>query len=153
MHGRFDTSVLPSRRTRLCTIPDMVWNFPHQHWSGSSWCISVAEPLNSVVSSMKLGCAAGMKLTEQWKNLSWSLQNLWVVRYTVYKPESMIKIIISKHGNFMNNMTYMLASKNGNKNALCLKVLKMSCCYSRSCWCRHHWTPSELLSISEALLI
>ena len=138
---------------KLCTIPEMVWNFPHQHWSESSWCISVAELLNSVVRSMKPGCAAGSKLTQQWKNLSWNLQNLGAVSYTVYKRESMIKNFMSKHGNFMNILTCMQATKNGNKNALCLKILKMSCCYSLSCWCRRHWTPSELLSISKALLV
>ena len=138
---------------KLCTIPEMVWNFPHQHWSESSWCISVAELLNSVVRSMKPGCAAGSKLTQQWKNLSWNLQNLGAVSYTVYKRESMIKKFMSKHGNFMNNLTCMQATKNGNKNVLFLKILKMSCCYSLSCWCRRHWTPSELLSISKALLV
>ena len=33
------------------------------------------------------------------------------------------------------------------------RVLQMSFCYSWSCWCGHHWTPSELLSISDALFI
>ena len=55
--------------------------------------------------------AAERKLTKQWKRLSWSLQILGEVSYTVYQPESMIKIMMGKHANFMNNMICMLTSK------------------------------------------
>ena len=93
----------------------------HATWSGMAlssptlkWAILVHLRCWTMEQSQLLvhwNQAAGGKLTKQCKRLSWNLQSLGEVSYTVYQPESMIKLIMSKHGNFMNNMTSMLTSK------------------------------------------
>ena len=63
----------------------------------------------SVARSLKPSCREEVDQTMEETFMKFA--NLGEVSYTVYQPESIIKIMMGKHGNFMNNMTCMQTSK------------------------------------------